>query len=492
MDGTGIIGRSPPVNLEAEMALLGSILVRPAAFDRVVDFLKPEHFAEPVHGRIFEAMATLIDRGSKPDPVALKNVFERDGALRDVGGAAYLARLAGGAGSFANAESYGRTIFDLWKRRKIIEVTREVGDRAHEFSLTESADDITRDAEELLYGITATEGLGGGAVSSSEAVSAALTQMDEAFHRAGGIPGAPSGIQKLDQLVGGFEPQKLYVLGGRPSSGKSLLADTCAQAIAWAAMDAATTGKPPARVLMFSLEMSVAQLAMRRLSAGTGINHDDIRFGRVHGEPMNAIVDFGARLAAMPMSIDDTAGLTISDLRTRARRQSRQPGGLAAVVVDYLQLIEPPAELLGQGETAQITYISKALKRLAKELNVPVIALSQLSRDLEKRDDKRPMLSDLRSSGSIEQDADVVMFVYREFYYLSRTEPQKRSGESPLAFDARHSEWAMARDRAEFLAEIIVAKQRAGRIGTVTTHFDGAHMVFGNVPEWDQKLVLPL
>src|SRR5690348_11612615 len=404
--------RVPPHNYEAEMALLGAILANNLVFDKVNEFLRPDHFADALHGRIYEAAGKLIERGQIADALTLKSLFDQDPALIEHGGAAYLARLAGSVVTIINAEDYGRVIHDLHLRRQLIELGEEMVNVAHGQDLDLPATGQIETAEEQLFRLSET-----GAVKMAEA----------AVNREGHVTGVTTGLIDLDKKLGGLQPSDLVILAGRPSMGKTALATNIAFNAAQAHMESPENG---GRVAFFSLEMSAEQLAMRILAERTEISSDRIRRGEIsRDDDFTRLVIAAQELQKLPMHIDDTPGLTVPALRTRARRLKRRHG-LGLIVVDYLQLMRSPAGFRNENRVQEVSEITRGLKAIAKELDVPVLALSQLSRAVEQRDDKRPQLADLRESGSIEQDADVVMFIFREQYYHERGEPKQRDDES--------------------------------------------------------------
>ncbi len=475
--------RTPPHNSEAEQALLGAILVNNAAFHRVAEFLLPEHFAEGVHGRIYAAIAKLIERGQLASPVTLKGLFDQDGALAEIGGAQYLARLAACAGVIINAEDYGRTIHDLYLRRQLITIGEDTVNDAYNYDLDLTAAAQIEQAEKKLFDLAISGQYEGGFRAFTQALAAAITMAETAFKRSGRTTGVSTGFADLDKLLGGLHPSDLVVLAGRPSMGKTALATNIGFNAAKAYRPTRTAGgklaaEDGAVVGFFSLEMSAEQLATRVLSEESGVASDRIRRGDVSHNDFGKFVQASQKLASVPLFIDDTPALSIAGLRIRARRLMRQQG-LGLVIVDYLQLLR------GSGDNAEnrvqeISEITRGLKALAKELNVPVLALSQLSRAVEQREDKRPMLADLRESGSIEQDADVVMFVFREEYYLSRGEPMRRPEESDEKFNERYARWQQRLEDVHGTGEVIVAKQRHGPIGKVTLRFEGETTKFDN------------
>ncbi len=451
-DGDGAY-RSPPHNIEAEQALLGAILFNNATYHRVSEFLLAEHFAQGVHGRIFAAITKLIERGQIANPVTLKSLFDQDEALAEIGGAQYLARLSASVVTVINAADYGRTIHDL--------------------------------TEKKLFDLATSGQTEGGFRPFNQALTEAIVMAEAAFKRSGRTTGVSTGFNDLDKLLGGLHPSDLVILAGRPSMGKTALATN----IGFNASKAYRTTRGPdgrlvaedgAVVGFFSLEMSAEQLATRVLSEESRVASDRIRRGEVSHEDFDRFVQASQKLASVPLFIDDTPALTITGLRTRARRLMRQQG-LGLIIVDYLQLLRGGGEGRGaENRVQEISEITRGLKALAKELNVPVLALSQLSRAVENRDDKRPQLADLRESGSIEQDADVVMFVFREEYYLSRGEPMRRTEESDDKFNERYEHWHKRLAEVSGTGEVLIAKQRHGPIGKVTLRFDGETTRFDN------------
>jgi replicative DNA helicase len=477
--------RTPPHNTEAEQALLGAILVNNAAFHRVSEFLLADHFAEAVHGRIFAAIAKLIERGQIANPVTLKNLFDQDGALAEIGGAQYLARLAASAVTIINAADYGRTIHDLYLRRQLITIGEDVVNEAHDHDLERDARQQIEGAEKRLFDLATTGQFDGGFQPFKEALTQALIMAEAAFKRAGRTTGVSSGFTNLDKLLGGLHPSDLIVLAGRPSMGKTALATNigfhAARSFRQERDDSGRMVTEDGAVVgFFSLEMSAEQLATRILAEESAVASDRIRRGDVSHEDFDRFVQASQRVTGVKFFVDDTPALSIAGIRTRARRLMRQQG-LGLLIIDYLQLVRGGAEGRGpENRVQEISEITRGLKALAKELNVPVIALSQLSRAVEQREDKRPMLSDLRESGSIEQDADVVMFVFREEYYLSRAEPMRRPEESEDKFNERYDVWKTRLEQVHATGEVIIAKQRHGPIGKVTLRFNGETTKFEN------------
>ena len=476
--------RVMPHNEEAEQALLGAILVNNDVLNRVEDFLQHEHFFIPVHGRIFEAVQRIVERGQVANPVTLKTFFEKDAALSEVGGAGYLARLASSAATIINASQYGREIYDLYVRRQLIAIGEEVVNDAFEQNIEETASDQLERAERSLFEL-AEHGSGDRDFRSFRDVSLeALTMMEAAFRKEAGMSGLSTGLTDLDDLLGGFHRSDLIILAARPGGGKSSLAANIAFSAAKryrAEVDESGTARvvDGAVVGFFSLEMSSEQLVTRVLAEESRVPSDLLRRGNINQRDFDAIVRASQELARIPLYLDDTPALSIQALRTRARRLKRQHG-LSFIVVDYLQLMRGNSRASQENRVQEVSEITQGLKALAKELDVPVLALAQLSRAVEQREDKRPLLSDLRESGSIEQDADVVMFIYREEYYLSRQQPQPKAGESDSdpKFRERLEHWEQRMEKMRGITEVIVAKHRHGATGDVELYFDAATTKF--------------
>jgi len=477
-----IAARIPPHNYEAEMALLGAILANNLVFDKVNEFLRPDHFADALHGRIYETAGKLIERGQIANALTLKTLFDQDPALLEHGGAAYLARLAASVVSIINSEDYGRAIHDLHLRRQLIELGEEMVNTAHAQDLDLPATGQIETAEEQLFRLSETGDIESGLRPLTDALTGAIRMAEAAVKREGHVTGVTTGLVDLDKKLGGLQPSDLVILAGRPSMGKTALATNIAFNAAQAHMNSPENG---GRVAFFSLEMSAEQLAMRILAERTDISSDRIRRGEIsRDDDFTRLVIASQELQKLPLHIDDTPGLSVPALRTRARRLKRRHG-LGLIVVDYLQLMRSPAGMRTENRVQEVSEITRGLKAIAKELDVPVLALSQLSRAVEQRDDKRPQLADLRESGSIEQDADVVMFIFREQYYHERNEPKQRDDETAEKFAARHSNWLERGDRVHNVAEVNIAKQRHGPIGTVELYFEGLVTKFGNLTRDD-------
>ena len=467
--------RSLPHNDEAEQALLGALLVNNEKIHIVSGFLLAEQFYQPIHGRIYDAVLKLVERGQMANPVTLKHYFENDDALTDIGGAQYLARLAGSTVTIINAEDYARTVHDLALRRSLISLGEEVVNDAFDYKIDVPATDQIETAEQRLFNLAEAGQAEGGFRPLSDSLTGAITMMEGAYKGDSGVSGISTGLSALDDLLGGLHPSDLLILAGRPSMGKTALATNIAfQAALNYRVEPDENGEDQrvagAVVGFFSLEMSAEQLASRLLSEETGISSHKLRRGDISKDDFHKVVEASRRLARAPFFIDDTPALSVAALRTRARRLLRTQK-LSLIVVDYLQLVRPSGTTKNDNRVQEIGEITQGLKALAKDLNLPVLALSQLSRAVEQREDKRPQLSDLRESGSIEQDSDVVMFIFREEYYLERSEPVRRADEADERFIERYERWKNRLQEVAGTAEVFIAKQRHGPIGGLKLQF---------------------
>ncbi|CUH68421.1 Replicative DNA helicase [Thalassovita gelatinovora] len=469
-----------PHSIEAEQQLLGAILTNNDVYDRIASIITSEHFYEPVHKRIYEVAAARIAKNNLATPVTLKAFLEDDEGLKELGGPAYLARLAGASISAFAVRDYAQMIYDFAIRRELMRLGRDISDKAARVDVASEPKEQIVEAEQQLYQLSEQGQTESGFKSFLKAVTEAVNVTNEAYQRGGGMAGISTGLADLDKQLGGLHPSDLLILAGRPSMGKTSLATNIAFNVAKAykrgqrhdgtegAIDGGVVG-------FFSLEMSAEQLAGRVLAEASEISSHKIRQGDMTEEEFRRFVQAAKDLEACPLFIDDTPALPISQLAARARRLKRTHG-LDLLIIDYLQLCRG----MSDNRVNEIGEISMGMKAIAKELNIPVIALSQLSRQVEQRDDKRPQLSDLRESGSIEQDADVVMFVFREEYYKEREKP----GEHELE---KMEEWKAAMERLYAKAEVIVGKQRHGPIGTVELSFEAQFTRFGNlVKSWQQ------
>jgi len=460
--------RSAPHNIEVEQALLGAILVNNEAFYRVSDFLEPEHFFEPLHQKIYKDIGSLVRSGKTATPITLKTFLPADLDVAGLNANQYLARLATEATTVINAGDYGRTIYDLALRRSLIGIGEVMVNTAYDAPVDLGPQQQIEEAERRLYELAESGRYDGGFQRFAQALTTAVEMAAHAYERDGKLSGIATGLRDLDRMMGGLQPSDLIILAGRPGMGKTALATNLAYNIAktWRGevqpdgrMETVNGGI----VGFFSLEMSAEQLATRIISEQTRLPSYRIRRGEIEPSDFDRIAEAAREMEAMPLYIDETGGLSIAQLAARARRLKRQKG-LDLLVVDYIQLLSGSSKRASEGRVQEVTEITTNLKALAKELVVPIIALSQLSRQVENRDDKRPQLSDLRESGSIEQDADVVMFVFREEYYLRNREPRAGSEE--------HFKWQTEMELAHGKAECIIGKQRHGPTGTVALHFE--------------------
>jgi replicative DNA helicase len=477
--------REPPHNFDAEQALLGAILVNNNAYQRVAEFLRPEHFADPLHGKIFDSVSRLIERGQVVSAITLKTYVEQDEDIKAAGGPAYLARLAAASVHVVDAATFGRTIHDLYLRRQLIDLGETVVNEAFGGDVEETALQQIEVAEKKLYDLATTGQTEGGFKSFRTSLTEAMVSAEAAYHRAGQLTGVATGLFQLDQLLGGLHRSDLIILAARPAMGKSALATNIGFNAARAYREEIVDGQPKvvdgAVVGFFSLEMSAEQLATRMLSEQAQIPSEKIRKGELISSDFDKVISVSQELEHINFFIDDTPALSIAALRTRARRLKRTHG-LGLIIVDYLQLLAPSGKTRQENRVQEVSEITRGLKTLAKELDVPVVALSQLSRAVEQREDKRPQLADLRESGSIEQDADVVMFIYRDDYYLMREEPKRRDNETNDHFNQRTEDWKQRCEQNYGKAEVIVAKQRHGPTGIVRLAFEGQFTKFDNLP----------
>jgi len=459
--------RSAPHNIEVEQALLGAILVNNEAFYRVSDFLEPEHFFEPLHQKIYKDISSLVRAGKSASPITLKTFLPADLDIGGMNGSQYLARLATEATTVINAADYGRTVYDMALRRALIGIGEAMVNVAYDAPVELGPQNQIEDAERRLYELAETGRYDGGFQRFAQALTTAVEMAAHAYQRDGKLSGLATGLRDLDRMMGGLQHSDLVILAGRPGMGKTALATNLAYNVAKAwrgevKADGRVESVDGGIVGFFSLEMSAEQLATRIISEQTEIPSNRIRRGEIETGDFDRIAEAAREMETIPLYIDETGGLSIAQLAARARRLKRQKG-LDLLVIDYIQLLSGSGKRAAEGRVQEVTEITTSLKALAKELNVPILALSQLSRQVENRDDKRPQLSDLRESGSIEQDADVVMFVFREEYYLRNREPRAGTEE--------HFKWQAEMEAVHGKAEVIIGKQRHGPTGTVPLHF---------------------
>jgi replicative DNA helicase len=473
--------RTAPHNMEAEQALLGAMLVNNEAFYRVSDFLEPAHFFEPLHQKLFELSSSLIRAGKVATPVTMKTFLPADLDIAGLTSSQYLARLAAEATTVINAADYGRTIYDLAIRRSLVVIGEDMVNVAFDAPVDFEPRTQIEDAERRLYELAETGRYDGGFQRFSDALTTAVDMAAKAYQRDGKLSGIATGLNDLDRMMGGLQSSDLVILAGRPGMGKTALATNLAYNIARAwkgetQADGRIATVNGGIVGFFSLEMSAEQLATRIISEQTAIPSYKIRRGEIDTGDFDKIVEVSRQMEVLPLYIDETGGLSIAQLTARARRLKRQRG-LDLLVIDYLQLLTGSSRRASEGRVQEVTEITTGLKALAKELKVPVLALSQLSRQVETRDDKRPQLSDLRESGSIEQDADVVMFVFREEYYLKNKEPRPGTEE--------YFKWQTEMDAVHGKAEVIIGKQRHGPTGTVALQFEANVTRFSDLAQDD-------
>ena len=471
--------RTLPYNIEAEKALLGAIITDNRAHESVSEFLLPEHFAIPEHGRIYDACCTLISREESANNVSLAPMFERIESLADIGGKEYLAELIGSAVTIINSGEYGKIIYEAHIRRELIHIGEEMVETAFSHDLEVSATDQIESVEHSLSELAGSS-VSETAKSRADGVQSTLQVLEQRFIDPHKLSGLSSGIKTLDKLLMGLEDTNLIILAGRPSMGKTSLAQKIAKYSAFEHYK--TGGEQGAPVAFFSLEMSTDELNMRFISDGSNTPLHTMRSGlynqMTRSEEWQKVVQNAQELEQLPLFIDDTGALTTKAIRSRARRMKRKHG-IGLIIIDQLTKIRP-----ADPRSKKIEYLGQMtddLKAMAKELEVPVVLLHQLSRAVEMRDDKRPQMSDLRDSGDIEQDADVVLFVYREEYYLERSEPVQLGNETPEKFAGRYGLWQDGMSRAKNKADIIVAKQRMGGIGRARAHFQGEFTRFANI-----------
>jgi replicative DNA helicase len=476
-----------PQNIEAEAALLGAMMLDNRLVEDVQLKLRSDHFFEPLHGRIFDGILRLTDRNMVANPVTLKPLFEADDAMKEVGGPSYLAQLTGSGAAIIGARDFAAQIYDLALLRSLVAVGRDLVEGALDTSEDVAPLEQIERAETELYKV-AEQGGGEGKVKTfSEATRTALETAEKALNSGGHLSGITTGLDSINTKIGGMHRSDLIILAGRPGMGKTALATNIAFAAAQRFLRDQEDGIEPAKsagapVAFFSLEMSADQLATRVLAEQSNISSENLRMGKISQAEFRNLARAAAELQALPLYIDDTPGLTIAGLRARARRLKRQKG-IGFIVIDYLQLLQGSGKGSSDNRVQEISEISRGLKQLAKELDLPVLALSQLSRAVEQREDKRPQLSDLRESGSIEQDADMVWFVFREDYYVAAKEPKRpMEGDDAKVFDA-HEEWMRDIERVYGMAELIVAKQRHGATGKVKLRFDARVTKFSDAAE---------
>ena len=456
-----------PSNLEAEQALIGSILVNNDIIDEVSSIVKPSTFYDPAHVKIYEVIVSLNNKGMIANPITLKNFFEKDNMLNEVGGTEYLVKLTRFSSSAKQAIDYAKIIHEMYLRRELVQISDQLSsDTLNANSQEQNAENIIESTEKSLFDLAERGSFSQSFLKFNQALDQTIEMATLAMKSDQGIVGVPTGLTDLDEKLGGLHKSDLVILAGRPGMGKTALATN----IAYHAAQSLLSRQEKSSIAFFSLEMSSEQLSTRILSEQARIKSDDIRRGKVTESEINRYIETSRNIYNLPLYIDETPAITIATLSNRARRIKRL-FGLSLIVVDYIQLMRAPnSNNRTDNRVQEVSEITQGLKALAKELKVPVLALSQLSRAVESRDDKKPQLSDLRESGSIEQDADVVMFVYREAYYLENKQPKLGSIE--------HAEWQSKMNDVNGLADIILGKQRHGPTGTVKVEFEGIYTKF--------------
>ena len=456
-----------PNNIEAEQSVIGSILVSNDIFDDVSPIINYTKFYDPIHQKIFLAIENLISKGMLANPITLKNYFENDKNLIELEGHEYLVKITKFSTSLRQAIEYAKIIYDMHVRRELIKISEATIDNASNKNIDLPGEKIIEDSEKLLFDLAERGSFSKSFVKFDIALNQTIEMASRAFKSTEGIVGVPTGLTDLDDRLGGLHNQDLVIIGGRPSMGKTALATNIAFHAAKNIQDKGLKSS----VAFFSLEMSSEQLSTRILSEQSRIKSNDIRRGKISEEQFDKFIETSKNISELPLYIDETPAISIAAISNRARRIKRL-FGCELVVVDYIQLMKA-TNIRNEGRVQEISEITQGLKAIAKELNVPVLAVSQLSRAVEQRDDKKPQLSDLRESGSIEQDADVVMFVYREAYYLERKEPRPATVE--------HAEWQVNMNEISNLAEIMISKQRHGPTGNIKVEFESMFTKFRDI-----------
>ena len=476
----GLSQRTPPNNVAAEQALLGALMANNRAYERVSEFLAPEHFADPVHGRIYQSIARRIDQNQIADPITLRAELEHSDILVEVGGLAYLTQLLTAMVGIINAADYGRAIYDSWVRRQLIDIGEVVVNNAFGAEAELDGTKQIEAAEQQLFDLATRGRSDDRMVTFEKALTGAINSAAAAFKQPGGVSGLSTGLRDLDKKTGGLHKSDLLILAGRPGMGKTALATKIAFGAARSLMVEAGAPKKQGSVVIFSLEMSSEQLATRLLSEESRVSGERIRKGEIGEREFARFVGVSKELQSLPLYIDDTPAISLSAVRTRCRRLARTRG-LSLVVIDYLQLMRPSPGTRAESRVLEISAITMGLKALAKELEIPVLALSQLSRSVESREDKRPQLSDLRESGSIEQDADAVMFVYRDEYYLQQRAPKQMAFDREDQFQTAVDKWQRDMESVHNKAELILEKQRHGPTGKIELFFEGEFTRFADL-----------
>ncbi len=469
-----------PQNIEAEQSLIGSVLFDNKVLEDLPTNFATRHFFDPLHASIFDACIFLIDNGRLADPLTLKSYLKQDDLQRDMDIEKYLSELREGVVSLSKAKFYAEEIRNCYVRRSLIRIGDELINKSVNPTLDVTPDQEISNTEEQLYNLAEKDQINSGPLDFKSVLASATNQINEAYNRKGKLSGIDTGFSGLNRQLGGLNKSDLLVLAGRPAMGKTALATN----IGFNAAKSSKLEKNES-ILIFSLEMSAEQLAQRILAEQSTIDSHKLRSGDLNETEFSKLVSTQNDILNLPFFIDDTPAISVGQIASRARRLKRTHG-LSLIIIDYIQLIQGSKASEAQGRVQEVSNITRGLKSLAKELNVPILALSQLSRAVEQREDKRPILADLRESGSIEQDADVVMFVYREEYYLDKSEPTQRDNENQESFNERFLKWQDRRNMAEGKAEIIISKQRHGPTGIVQVQFEAKFTRFMDLVQDDR------
>jgi replicative DNA helicase len=467
--------RKLPSNIDAEQALIGSVLVNNDIIDEVASIVNFNEFYDPVHSKIYSSIEKLHNKGMIANPITLKTSFEKDDNLSEVGGTEYLVKLTRLSSSVKQSIDYAKIIHEKFVKRELFKISEYLSEDAIDEKLEKSGEDIIQDTEKMLFDLAERGTFNQSFLKFDQALDQTIEMATNAMKSDSGIVGIPTGLNDLDERLGGLHKSDLVIIAGRPSMGKTALATNIAYYAAKKVLDDGEAKKTS--IAFFSLEMSSEQLATRIISEQSRIKSNDIRRGKVTEEEFNRLIETSRNIHQLPLIIDETPAVTIATLSNRARRIKRK-FGLNLIVVDYIQLMSSGSRRY-DGRVQEISEITQGLKALAKELNVPVLALSQLSRAVEQRDDKKPQLADLRESGSIEQDADVVIFVFREEYYVANKEPKMGTTE--------HMEWQSKMSEINGQANLIIGKQRHGPTGTINVEFEGMFTKFKNATKKEQN-----
>ena len=463
------ISREAPMNIGAEQALLGAIISNNLALEKVENFLEPKHFSSKINGLIFKTLKKLISNDQVADLNTLKIFLENEDDFIDNGGMSYLLKISENSISIINSKQYGELIYDLFIRRKLINLGTNLINESYENFEEQDSNEIIENIESNLFNLTNEGETQKGPKQFDNILEDTIEYAEKAFKKSEDVVGLKTGLNDFDKKIGGLHRSDLIIVAGRPSMGKTAFATNIASNIC---NNKKSTKKT--NVLFFSLEMSSEQLATRILSEISKISSEGIRTGNLSKNEFEKLIKSSENLKDLSLFIDDSPALTISSIRTRSRRLKRKQG-LDLIIIDYLQLLSGESRNLNDNRVKEISDITRGLKAIAKELNIPIVALSQLSRKVEDREEKRPQLADLRESGSIEQDADLVVFLYREEYYLARTEPPEGT--------EKHIMWTSKMEKVHNIAEAIVAKHRHGPISRVKLHFSAANTKFSDLAD---------